>query len=203
MTLEGRRGQFLAIGALPDIAHDATAVTERVRVEEQDRQSRESTGVIIHDLGHRRRRVRGGRTYLVEHHRTSLSLEHFRFTCCHGKSVQDGFFLRKKPLGCVVSVSARIENAVKQGSGRTARCSIEKYRVGRGEVFSILANEVKKAIFIEGPADLGIAQNLIYFTLPLERIRHVRDRSWRCHCIVFPEEGLLSPRISSGTARMP
>ena len=39
-------------------------------------------------------------------------LERFRFTCCHLKVAQDGFFLRKKPLGIVDSVSTRIENAV-------------------------------------------------------------------------------------------
>ena len=39
-------------------------------------------------------------------------LERFRFTYCHLKIVQGGFFLRKKPLGIVVSVCTRIESAV-------------------------------------------------------------------------------------------
>jgi len=40
------------------------------------------------------------------------SLERFRFTYCHLEIVQGDFFLRKKPLGIVVSVCTRIENAV-------------------------------------------------------------------------------------------
>ena len=42
----------------------------------------------------------------------SEQLERFRFICCHLKIVQGGFFLRKKPLGIVVAVCTRIENAV-------------------------------------------------------------------------------------------
>ena len=41
-----------------------------------------------------------------------LSLERFRFKCLHRSVVQGGFFLRKKPLGCIDSVKSRSEIAV-------------------------------------------------------------------------------------------
>ena len=56
-------------------------------------------------------------------------VEHFRFPCRHGKFVQGGFLLRKKTLGCVVSVSISIENAVAR---RGAICSILLCPMGRG-----------------------------------------------------------------------
>jgi hypothetical protein len=37
--------------------------------------------------------------------------EHFRFTGCHLKIMQGGFFLMKKPLGFLISRKSRIENA--------------------------------------------------------------------------------------------
>jgi len=68
MTFEGFRGELFAVGALPDVAHDAAAVAERVRVEDQD-------GQLCEDARARKRaiRLRRCRHYLVEQHRTSSS----------------------------------------------------------------------------------------------------------------------------------
>jgi hypothetical protein len=40
------------------------------------------------------------------------ALEHFRFIYWHLDWVEGGFFLRKKPLGCMASANTRSENAI-------------------------------------------------------------------------------------------
>jgi len=49
---------------------------------------------------------------LVRTDYSSITLEHFRFTYLHQKSMEGVFFFRKKPLSSMDSVNTRIENAL-------------------------------------------------------------------------------------------